>query len=324
MRRAGLQQPDQVHRATDGQENRTQWRDQEIEQGSSTPLLGFPIADLDERAVYEVPGDRIMPALTSDFQAVLIVGMHAKSGKPRAFLERTVEPVPTAERPNACDDGFVSSSDLSSLRGEFVCLLPTTHSHVARLTEILTHPEVLNWWGEWDADRVRRELVAPDDGTVAFAIESAGEIVGFIQYAEETHPQYRHDSMDIALHPAWHHRGLGADATRVLARHLFTDRGHHRLTIDPAAHNERAIRSYRRVGFRPVGIMRRYELGPDGVWHDGLRLAGKTEDDILQFYGVAELEGLTPYPRPTVQPRSGRMAPLPPQMTGSNLTRTSL
>jgi aminoglycoside 6'-N-acetyltransferase len=24
------------------------------------------------------------------------------------------------------------------------------------------------------------------------------------------------------------------------------------------------------VGFRPVGVMRRYERGPDGVWHDGL------------------------------------------------------
>ena len=47
-------------------------------------------------------------------------------------------------------------------------------------------------------------------------------------------------------------------------------RGHHRLTIDPAADNAKAIRSYERVGFRPVGIMRRYERGLDGTWHDGL------------------------------------------------------
>ena len=31
-----------------------------------------------------------------------------------------------------------------------------------------------------------------------------------------------------------------------------------------------AIATYRRVGFRPVGIMRRYERGPDGTFHDGL------------------------------------------------------
>ena len=42
------------------------------------------------------------------------------------------------------------------------------------------------------------------------------------------------------------------------------------LTIDPALANERAIRAYRGVGFRPVGVMRAYERGPDGTWHDGL------------------------------------------------------
>jgi aminoglycoside 6'-N-acetyltransferase len=53
-------------------------------------------------------------------------------------------------------------------------------------------------------------------------------------------------------------------------RHLIEDRGHHRLTIDPAAANERAIRCYAGVGFRPVGVLRQYERDDDGGWHDGL------------------------------------------------------
>jgi aminoglycoside 6'-N-acetyltransferase len=58
---------------------------------------------------------------------------------------------------------------------------------------------------------------------------------------------------------------------RTLARHLLGDRGHHRLTIDPAADNEPAIRCYAAVGFRPVGIMRQYERDADGAgWHDNL------------------------------------------------------
>ena len=48
------------------------------------------------------------------------------------------------------------------------------------------------------------------------------------------------------------------------------ERGHHRFTIDPAAANARAIRAYEAVGFRPVGVLRRYERGPDGRWRDGL------------------------------------------------------
>ena len=47
-------------------------------------------------------------------------------------------------------------------------------------------------------------------------------------------------------------------------------RGHHRITIDPAAANSRAIRCYTGVGFRPVGVMRQYERGGDGRFHDGL------------------------------------------------------
>jgi aminoglycoside 6'-N-acetyltransferase len=76
--------------------------------------------------------------------------------------------------------------------------------------------------------------------------------------------------MDIYLTTSRHGQGLGTEALRLLARYLFEERGHHRLTIDPAADNTAAIRAYEGVGFRRVGIMRKYERGPDGVWHDGL------------------------------------------------------
>ena len=56
----------------------------------------------------------------------------------------------------------------------------------------------------------------------------------------------------------------------MVARWLIGERGHHRLIIDPAAANTRAIRTYPSLGFKPVGVLRRYEQGPDGTWHDGL------------------------------------------------------
>lgn len=55
-----------------------------------------------------------------------------------------------------------------SLHGEVVHLRPVTATDAARLTEILTHPEVAQWWGRWDLERVRREVIDPDDGTVIF------------------------------------------------------------------------------------------------------------------------------------------------------------
>ena len=74
---------------------------------------------------------------------------------------------------------------------------------------------------------------------------------------------------DIALSTRLHGRGYGREALRLAIRHQVS-RGHHRFVIDPAADNERAIRSYAGLGFRPVGVMRRYERLPDGGWRDGL------------------------------------------------------
>ena len=165
-----------------------------------------------------------------------------------------------------------------ALHGEVVDLRPVSSHDATRLAEILAHPGVAQWWPRYDLARVRREMVDPDDGTVAFAIEADGQVVGLVQYWEELEPDYRHAAIDVFLDPARHGRGLGADAVRTVARHLFEQRGHHRVTIDPAAHNERAIRSYQRVGFRPVGVMRRYERGADGSWHDGLLMDLLPED----------------------------------------------
>jgi aminoglycoside 6'-N-acetyltransferase len=177
------------------------------------------------------------------------------------------------------------------VRGEVVSLRPVAASDAVRLTEILTDPDVAMWWGVWDLDRVRREVIEATDGTVSYAIEGDGQVIGLIQYAEENDPEYRHAGIDICVHPAWHGRGVGSDAVRTLARYLFEERGHHRITIDPAAHNERAIRSYQRVGFRPVGVMRRYERGSDGSWHNGL-LMDLLPEDLVQSAGqLSEEDG---------------------------------
>jgi aminoglycoside 6'-N-acetyltransferase len=80
----------------------------------------------------------------------------------------------------------------------------------------------------------------------------------------------RHATIDIYLRPDVHGQGIGSDAIRTLATHLFSERDHHRISIDPAADNTAAIRCYTKVGFQPVGILRRYERGPNDDWHDAL------------------------------------------------------
>jgi aminoglycoside 6'-N-acetyltransferase len=154
------------------------------------------------------------------------------------------------------------------LRGERVLLRPGRPEDADKLIRIRNEPEVARRWGSAGIKReINEEFIEADDG---FVIEAYGDVVGAIQYHEENEPMYRHAGMDIFLTTSRHGQGLGTEAIRLLARHLFEERGHHRLTIDPAADNTAAIRAYEKVGFRRVGIMRSYERGPDGVWHDGL------------------------------------------------------
>jgi aminoglycoside 6'-N-acetyltransferase len=163
----------------------------------------------------------------------------------------------------------VPSDRAPILRGARVTLRQLEVADIARVLEILREPEVARWWGEHDEARVRRDLLE-DSETVSFAIEEDGDLIGVVMYSEETEPDYRHAGIDITLTTARHGQGFGTETLRVVARYLIHERGHHRLTIDPAAANERAIRAYEAVGFRPVGVMRDYERGQDGTWRDGL------------------------------------------------------
>jgi aminoglycoside 6'-N-acetyltransferase len=104
-------------------------------------------------------------------------------------------------------------------------------------------------------------------------IHHEGEIAGMVQFAEEAEPKYGHASIDIFVAPAHQGRGVGTEAVRLVVDHLLRERGHHRITIDPAAHNAAAIACYEKAGFRPVGVMRLAERDSDGRgWHDALMM----------------------------------------------------
>ncbi|MET9734854.1 GNAT family protein [Streptomyces sp. NPDC006458] len=159
---------------------------------------------------------------------------------------------------------------MTVLHGTHVVLRPATPTDVPALAAIRATPEVRARWR--GGDDLKAEVAADldDPGTHTLTIEVEGEIAGLIQWYAEDDPDYRHAGMDLFLAPAVHGRGLGTDAVRTLARHLVDDHHYHRLIIDPAADNLPAIRCYTKAGFRPVGVMRQYERGSDGTWHDGL------------------------------------------------------
>jgi aminoglycoside 6'-N-acetyltransferase len=166
------------------------------------------------------------------------------------------------------------------LQGALVRLRPATLNDIPDLVRIRRTPGVYERWRGGDDIEAAVEEDLREPGVTGYVIEFEGRVVGWIQWEAEDDPDYRHANLDIYVDPAVHGRGVGTDAVRTLARHLLFDHGHHRLVIDPAADNAAAIRSYSKAGFRPVGIMRRYERDPDGTWHDNLLLDLLAEEFI--------------------------------------------
>ena len=143
---------------------------------------------------------------------------------------------------------------------------PLAKGDEAELRRIHETPEVMRWW-----DVPGPEFPWDEPEATRLTIEVDGAVAGLVEYWEETEPKYRHATVDVFLDPAHHRRGLGTAVVARVVRHLIDDRGHHRVTIDPSTDNTAAIRAYEKVGFRPVGVMRRYErdVGGEG-WHDAL------------------------------------------------------
>jgi len=83
-------------------------------------------------------------------------------------------------------------------------------------------------------------------------VEEEHEPVGYLQVDP--------DGLDMFLIPRARGRGLGPDATRAMAKHLLHERGRERLTVDPYAWNEGAVRAWQRAGFVEIS---RHEVDAD-------------------------------------------------------------
>ncbi|HEX6697827.1 MAG TPA: GNAT family N-acetyltransferase, partial [Solirubrobacteraceae bacterium] len=136
-----------------------------------------------------------------------------------------------------------------TLRGERVLLRPVVEADLGGLIAILAEPAVARWWGPPAEQPDREELLGPEP---RFAVVVDGALAGWLGCEENTDPMYRSVGLDIFLTTARQGQGLGREALRLVIAH-YLERGHHRFTIDPAADNERAIRAYAAVGFKPVG-----------------------------------------------------------------------
>ncbi len=155
----------------------------------------------------------------------------------------------------------------------------------------LNNPQVtryLQHMRPWSAVEERAwldDIMRNDDPTrVTFVIETSdGEYVGTTGLI---HIDLRNRSAEAGIviaRPEEWGRGLGTEAFQLLLRHAFEELNLHRVMLRVYPFNERAIRSYQKLGFVEEG-RHRQTLFRHGAWHDSITMA-ILQDEYFEKHG---------------------------------------
>jgi aminoglycoside 6'-N-acetyltransferase len=139
---------------------------------------------------------------------------------------------------------------VAPLRGGLTVVRPATLDDADLLVGWHADPDVARYWDgqTYTREEMLRSLARPD--VDSYIVEDAGDPVGYLQawFALDLPDEA---GLDMFLIPGARDRGLGPDAARTLAGWLLSTGGRHRITVDPYLTNERAVRAWTKVGFRP-------------------------------------------------------------------------
>ncbi|WP_336660776.1 GNAT family N-acetyltransferase [Leucobacter sp. USHLN153] len=161
------------------------------------------------------------------------------------------------------------SEDALPLVGPLVTLRAPESADLDPLVEILDEPEVSLWWVGYTPQRVQEEFI--DAPAVTRIIEVEGRTAGAMFVLRGEDPEYPTTVMHLFIGTAFRGRRIGEEALALAIRTEF-DAGIRRVTLDPNINNDGAIRSYERLGFRRIGVLRDYQVRPGGHLEDALFL----------------------------------------------------
>ncbi|HEX2979208.1 MAG TPA: GNAT family protein [Anaerolineaceae bacterium] len=104
----------------------------------------------------------------------------------------------------------------------------------------------------------RTAEVHPDSFNFGVRTLDHDELIGFVELDDI---QWPHGNGWIGIgigDPEYWSRGYGTDATQTLLRFAFLEAGLHRVSLDVFEYNERAFRSYQKLGFQVEGRVREF------------------------------------------------------------------
>ncbi|MBC7739106.1 MAG: acetyltransferase [Candidatus Saccharibacteria bacterium] len=145
-------------------------------------------------------------------------------------------------------------------------LRPMTRDDLAMVAGWLDTPDARQWWGD-PAEQIALVTEDLDQPLMDQQVATLGDVpFGYLQsYPVHAWPDgapHLHDfppgtvAVDCFVGPtAMLGQGHGSHMLRLYCQGLF-QRGATRVVIDPDPENERAVRAYRRAGFRDIALRR--------------------------------------------------------------------
>jgi RimJ/RimL family protein N-acetyltransferase len=203
-----------------------------------------------------------------------------------------------------------------ALAGERVVLRRHVQDNVRAFQRWYSDPEVVRLTRYQDGPMRRDEIerffaaraLGPDSLAMGIHVRVGDRLIGTCALS-----QLDADNGSALFHitigekDAWG-RGYGTEATRLMIDHAFTGMGLHRVGLTVFAFNDRAIRSYRRVGFVVEGRAR------EAIWRDG-----RWWDEISM--SILDSDWTVLHPRPAiVEPAAlpaGSAAPVKARRAGA-------
>lgn len=146
--------------------------------------------------------------------------------------------------------------------------------HPARIEDLdllerwMAQPHWRQWWGDPVVELSQvRKMIEGEDTTRPYIFYVDGEATGYIQHwsvGDHQQEPWTDDNpwlaelpgdcvgVDISIGDASKlSRGIGSAVLRKFVD-MLAARGHKSIIIDPDHHNTRAVRAYRKAGFRPI------------------------------------------------------------------------
>ncbi|KIP51471.1 GNAT family N-acetyltransferase [Leucobacter komagatae] len=148
------------------------------------------------------------------------------------------------------------------IAGPLVSLRAPGADDLEPLFEILQEPEVALWWVGYTRERVQDEFIEAPETTRIIEVE--GECAGALYVLRGEDPEYPTTVMHLFLGTRFRGRRIGEETLALAIRHEFAH-GISRVTLDPNENNDGAIRSYERLGFKRIGVLRDYQVRPGGA-----------------------------------------------------------